>query len=201
MLHCLNMEQNNQQPQNNQQQNQGNSQPIPTNQPPQKPVEQKPAPVVSSPAPKNKNLLLSGVIIVIVLALLVATPRLQKNAEDSRDSNENREEVASVAETPSTAITTRSKKTLTRAEAQIAYANKMIEVTGDCSITPYTLTQPKGTTILLDNNTAKPHTVTVGKKTYRISPYHYTLSWLNVDSGTLSVTCDGKDEGATVVVQ
>lgn len=146
----------------------------------------------------NKNLLLSGVIIVVVLLLLVAVPKIQNRSKNDTDQTD-RSDVATTAVAPQSADA--HTKALTRTQAKEKFANKTIEISGDCSIVPHTLTQPKGTTILLDNNTATAHTLVVGKKTYRISPYHYTLSWLNVDSATLPVICDGKDEGATVLVQ
>jgi hypothetical protein len=91
--------------------------------------------------------------------------------------------------------------TLSRTDALATYQGKMITIADDCTVTPDTQTQAAGTTILINNNGTARHTVMIGSKSYTVSGLHYTLSWLNMGTGDLAISCDGKDTGAKITLQ
>ncbi len=140
----------------------------------------------------KKNMVISGALIVVVLAALIVAPRLRNSAKDEVVE----QEVAALASTANVETVA-----LSRADAQVKYANATLRFSGEtCTLQGEEMTQPKYTTIMIDNDTDARRTIGVGAKSYNVGPRRYTLSWLNADSGELAVTCDGKEVG-TVVVQ
>ena len=141
----------------------------------------------------RKNLIISGALIIVVLAALFGAPRLTNRSLDKME-----KEAAEVAEV---ATTTTSTTALSRAEATTKYADALIRFSGaDCVMEPKSMTQPHYRTIMIDNDTDLRRTIMVGEKSYSVGARRYTLSWLNTGAGTLPVTCDGKEVG-TIVVQ
>ncbi|HVY36209.1 MAG TPA: hypothetical protein VG982_02975 [Candidatus Paceibacterota bacterium] len=152
---------------------------------------------VPNPTSSKKNLIISGAIVLVVLILLVVVPHLRKGGDTKTTSDQMTDKTESTTDS----TTASSASPLSRADALAAYADKMIQANDNCQMTPTKQAQLKGTTIMVDNNTDTPHKITIGPKTYTVGAHHYTLSWLNLDPGTLMVTCDGTDTGATIVVQ
>lgn len=194
------MEQNNQQPQQNSNSNNNNQ----NQQKPQNNNNQKPA---AMPAKQSKNnLIISGAVIVVVLALLLVVPHLKKSSSATDTSDTKTEQTATATDTK-TSINNGSGSvrgattTQSLAEAVASYQGKMITIGENCSVTPDTQTQTSGTTILINNETTSRHHITVGPKSYTVSGLHYTLSWLNLQPGTLMITCDGKDTKSTITVK
>jgi hypothetical protein len=131
----------------------------------------------------KKNLIISGAVIVVVLAALFVFPKLNnKTAEAPTDENVKVETEAVSSGVP-----------LSRADALVKYAGKVIKFSGQCVADPVSMEQSQGTTIMIDNDTSTKRTIVVGAKSYSISPQHYTLSWLNTGAGELKVLCDGKE--------
>lgn len=166
------------------------------------------APKMPAPAKggSKRSLIVSAIVILVVLIALFAMPK-SKGGNDSENGDNTSgamtaETSMNEGQTSSTSSESgSSSSTLSRAEALAAYTGKMITVGEDCAVTPKDQTQPKGTTILVDNNGKTSHTIMVGPKSYTVSGQHYTLSWLNVTPGTLMVSCDGKDTGARITVK
>jgi hypothetical protein len=230
VLQSGHMEQNNQQPQQNPQQNStpnnsNNNQnqapaastPVtPAPQPQQQKPQQQPQPQKPSqgnqPKPgavpakqSKKNLIISGAVIIVVLALLLVVPQIKKSAPASESNGDAKtEENAGDIEGASTSSPRKTNSrsgAQSRADALATYEGKLITVSDDCEVAPETQDQTVGTTILIDNSTTSAHRVTVGTKAYTVSGLHYTLSWLNMQPGTLMITCDGKDTGSTITIK
>lgn len=139
----------------------------------------------------RKNLIISGVLILVVLGALIAAPRLKNS----------REEVASLEqEVEEVATTTEKAPALSRAEAQQKYATTKLAFTGEgCELAEKESEFPLYTTIMLDNDTDARRAITIGEKAYTVSARRYTLSWLNMGVGTYPVQCDGKEVGSIVI--
>jgi hypothetical protein len=174
--------------------------PVQSNQPKPQNIPPKPPATPMAPSGQSKkNLVISGIVILVVLALLLVIPRL--NGGDSTPETENELTTEQTENGTEQTGSTNEDEPLSRTAALVAYEGKMLTITGDCEVAPEDQTQAAGTTILINNDTAEAHTITVGPKSYRVSGLHYTLSWLNMVPGTLAITCDGEESDATIVVK
>lgn len=156
-------------------------------------MEQNNQPNMTPTPGSKKSLWISGVIIIVAIALLIVGPRLMKTSTTEAPTDTDKEIV-------DTTTSDTAPKPLSRADALIKYAGKTVTVTGDCKISPETQTVANGTTVLIDNNTGVSHTVAIGSKSYTVSGQHYTLSWQN-SIGTVPISCDGKASTANIIVQ
>lgn len=144
-----------------------------------------------TPSTSRKNLIISGVLILVVLGALIAAPRLKNSREEVASLEQEVAEVATTAETA---------RALSRADATQKYASALLSFSGeDCAVAPKDAEFPLYTTIMLDNGTNVRRAITVGEKSYSVGAERYTLSWLNMGVGTYPVTCDGKEVGTVVI--
>ncbi len=178
------------------------------------------------PQGTKKSGLISAVVIIAVLAALLFSGALKKKAAApteeaavtlpegcqpgyafSETTGEPCPSPATEEGTGETALTlppasavTASADVLSRASALEKYKDITIRFSGEsCEAAPETFEVAKGTTILIDNETAKSRAIALGPKSYTVSSLHYTLPWVTMDAGTYPVTCDGEEVGEIVV--
>ncbi|MCC6198930.1 hypothetical protein IT401_01845 [Candidatus Nomurabacteria bacterium] len=172
----------------------------------------------------KKGGIISAVVIVVVLAGLFLLPGVfKKNATTPTEEettlpdgckpgnqfSETTGEPCPLAEEkasdgsltiPPASSAVASADVLSRIAALEKYKDISIRFSGEsCDATPEKFEVAKGTTILIDNETAKSHTIELGPKKYAVSSLHYTLPWITMDSGTYPITCDGEEVGEIVV--
>lgn len=146
----------------------------------------------------NKNLIIAGIAIIVVIALAIAIPHLKQGgtttpvdttavANDTNNaSSSNGSAVASMA-----AWNSLFEK----------YDGKIIVFGADCNTTPHLLQhQAKGTTVLLMNNSNVAHVITAAGSTYNIGAYHYKTIVLNQSSAVV-LGCDGHADVAAITIQ
>lgn len=137
----------------------------------------------------NKNLWISGLIVVVLVVALALMPKpagqeldTDQSALENLTDNESNED-----------------KPLSRAEAMVVYEGKKIDVVDGCKVNPEEQNQKKGTVIMINNNTDTAHTVVVGVKTYSVGAQRYRLSLLET-AGEVVVSCDDNEEVAGIIV-
>lgn len=160
----------------------------------------------------KKNLIISGAVIVVVLAALFVVPTLGEKKEKVVEEattlpegckpgfafSETTGEPCSQEEGAVVAPTTPSG-TLSRADALVKYEGNTITFNGECKATPETFTVAAGTTIMLNNETAARQSIMVGAKSYSIGSLGYTLSSMNMGAGEHAVSCGGTTV-ATIII-
>lgn len=144
---------------------------------------------LASKVKNNKNLWVSGLIVVVLVIVLSALPKPAGQDNKDQEILENLTEETSQTE----------DKPLSRSEALIAYAGKKIDIVNGCEVDPESQEQKKGTVIMLNNNTDVAHTVVVGSKTYSVGAQRYRLSLLET-AGEVVVSCDDNEEVASIIV-
>lgn len=136
----------------------------------------------------KKNLIISGALIVLVLAGLFVIPNLKGGTKEEPSSSEEIQE-----------ITATTPVALSRAEAAAKYAQATIRFSGDCIAAPERFVTTPGVTVMIDNDTNARRTIMVGQKSYSVGAHRYTLSSMNMGYGEHPVTCDGAPV-ATIVI-
>ena len=88
-------------------------------------------------------------------------------------------------------------------DALVKYADRRIQLNSTCQANPIKVTYKDNTGIMIDNRSAKTHTVKVGT-TFTIKPWGFKIVVLPdvyLASKTLLVDCDGYQNVATILVQ
>ena len=84
-------------------------------------------------------------------------------------------------------------------EALEKYEASRVVFGADCKAFPVTQTFTVGTTVMLDNQSAVPHTIKVGDKIYQVGAYKYRTTNLPV-IGPVAVHCDDTQNAAAFIV-
>lgn len=159
----------------------------------------------------NKNIKL-GLIILGVAVLLIAAISFglfyQKRsvvevANPSIEVVEGTEETSPVGTNSEAPIKTPTKtQILAYADALKRYANKRLQVSPDCQITPNNVTYKNGTTFMIDNRSNKAKTIKIGS-TYTIPAYSFRIVTLSSAQlpATYYIDCDKSQNSGTVILQ
>lgn len=142
----------------------------------------------------NKYLLIAGIAIIVVIALAIAVPHFKKSTS-TIDSG-----VSAVPglETPQTNASTPASSW---DETLKKYSDSTITFATDCTASPITQTLPKSVTVLLVNNSDIQHTITVGTTSYTVGARHYKTAYLGARTGNTIVSCDNRQNAASIGVQ
>ncbi len=152
----------------------------------------------------NNNIKVFSTVVVVVLLVLTAYFFITKDTMVSEEVNN-----APVATTTDTTIGYSPDapghtpvQAIAYADALKKYADKRLQVTPTCQITPNNVTYKNGTTIMIDNRSDKPKAMKVGS-TFTIPAYGFKI--VTLSSGTLPATflidCDKQQNAGTIILQ
>jgi hypothetical protein len=143
----------------------------------------------------NKNLLYAGLAIIVVIIVALIVSHTHKAATPVENTSPQTATVQTPATTP---LSAEASWAAWNAMFQ-KYNGKLVVFAADCTATPVVQNQPKGTTILLMNNSNVSHNITVGSATYGIGALHYKNIVLAA-TGTIAVSCDNRINTANIIV-
>lgn len=88
------------------------------------------------------------------------------------------------------------------ADALKKYANRRLQVTPTCQVTPNNVTYKNGTSIMIDNRSDKPKVMKVGS-TFTIPAYGFKIVTLSSTTlpATYYVDCDKQQNAGTIILQ
>ncbi len=89
---------------------------------------------------------------------------------------------------------------MSRDEALITYAGRVVQLDANCRAQPVTTAIPQKTVLMFDNESRWQRNVIIGPRTYTIAPFDYILASFN-NPGTFAVTCDSVQAVALIAVQ
>lgn len=90
---------------------------------------------------------------------------------------------------------------LSYTEAVTKYKNSRIQFVGEnCQATPANQSFKVGTSIMLDNRTPKPATISIGSSVYLVEAYGYQVVNLSTE-GMFTANCNGQKNVLTLSVQ
>lgn len=89
---------------------------------------------------------------------------------------------------------------LTRDQALEIYAGNVMQLDANCRAKPVTMSIPRKSIVMFDNESQWQRTIIVGPRTYMIDPFDYVLASFNVP-GTFAVTCDSVQAVSLIQVQ
>ncbi len=156
---------------------------------------------------QQQLLILCGALTVAVIIGLIATSG-NKPASTQTTPQTALTETSPTTPSTTTPTTTPTKTPTTSAPATTPTYSQLVDsfkASGfryqfsNCSGTPGSLTMKLGTKYMLDNRDPAKHIIKVGKLSYTIGAYGYTIATASV-VGTQNITCDGKG-AATLIVQ
>ncbi|HSE56528.1 MAG TPA: hypothetical protein VLB02_00350 [Candidatus Paceibacterota bacterium] len=146
----------------------------------------------------SKTLWFSMLGALLLIILVVAAPRLKRGSDIEAPALDDTELGAGAELSP--APESAAPKVLSRTEAAAKYAGQRMEFSLDCKAAPATVAVKQGATVMLDNQSNKPHTVALAGKLYAIGAYKYrtvTLATL----GSFPVACDEAQNAGAFIVQ
>lgn len=147
--------------------------------------------------PKSKKKITVTILTLVVIIALVVFAIPNKSEMPANSTTEQTDQV-------NTATTTGSGKpvsvTLSRKEAIQIYQDRMIRISDQCLPDRFIHARlQKGDRFMLDNDTAKPHTIVFQGTTYKVSPQSYRTIVASTD-GYVASTCDQKTATTTVAI-
>lgn len=173
----------------------------------------------------NKNILVLGIAIIIIIGIVSLLPKQANNVatkgtdevvafedgctETTAFSTSTGKPCSSYLVTGATAASAInatktpkvSQSTSQSYEAALgAYAGKIVRITDTCTIAPATASFKTGTRILFDNASAQTIALTFQEKTVSLRPYHYSTIALKTP-GTFPVGCNTLTSAATITVE
>jgi hypothetical protein len=81
------------------------------------------------------------------------------------------------------------------------YEGRRIAIGDDCSIAPQDMTYSSGASVMLDNRSREPRTITIGSSTYTLAGFGWRIItlWSKTPPVILPVGCGGSDVGVILL--
>lgn len=149
--------------------------------------------------PQNIKILLGGILLVVIVFLIVRGVLKSGTTEESIIKTPIEEVVTPTTDTKKSNPPTPVYQ-MPYTEAVAKYKGSRIQFNQACQAIPSNQTFKVGTSIMLDNRSPKPATISIGSSTYLVESYGYQIVTLSKE-GLFTANCNGQRNVLTLSVQ